>query len=77
MDVVAHPAVIPGVMREELPERADGGAGGQRDRLDALAGQVAEQPAAVGAQVLEGGKPRETLAEAAKEFGQRRPRPAI
>ena len=41
------PAVVPGVVVQELLEGADGGAGGQGDGLDRLARQVGEQAAAV------------------------------
>ena len=46
--------VVATVVAEELLQGADGTAGGQGDRLDALAFQVGEQAAAVGVQVAEG-----------------------
>ena len=45
---------VPGVMGKELLQRGrHGTSGGQGDGLDALAGQIAQQPAAVRAQVGE------------------------
>ena len=43
--------VVPAVVGEELLERAHGRARRQRHRLDGLAGEVAEQAPAVGAQM--------------------------
>ena len=73
MQLVPHPPVVPHVVGEELLERADGAAGGQRDRLDALARQVAEQPAGVGAQVGERVARDEARPEAPQVVGERRP----
>ena len=65
--------LVPGVMGEEFLERANRGAGGERDGLDAFAGQITEQAAAVGGQVIEGGPTRKASAKAAEELRQSRP----
>ena len=51
---VAHLVFVPSMILEELLESADGCTGLEGDRLDALAWQVGEQTADVGAQVLKG-----------------------
>jgi hypothetical protein len=72
---VAHRPVIPGVMRQKFLKRANRGPRRQSDRFNALARQIRKQPAAIGAQVLESGKPRKALAKAAQELGERRSEP--
>jgi hypothetical protein len=52
-------------------QRADGGAAGQGDGLDALAGQVGEQTPAVAVEVAGGAVLEEAAAEAAEERGER------
>ena len=47
LQVVPHPHPVPAVMSEQLLERADGTAAGQRDRLNALASKVRDQPGKV------------------------------
>src|SRR5262249_32978016 len=51
---VEGPGVVPGVVAQELLEGTHRGACGQGDGLDRLAVEVGEQPADVGAQVVEG-----------------------
>jgi hypothetical protein len=63
LEGVAGVVVVPPGGDQELLEGPDRGAGGQGDRLDALAGQVGQEAPAVGAEV--GGRPG--LAEAVPE----------
>jgi len=65
--------VVPDVMGEELLERAHGTSGGQGDGLDALAGQIAQQPAAVRAQVCERVARDEARSKATQVIRERRP----
>ena len=65
--------LVPGVMGEELLKRPHRAPGGQSHRLDALAWQVADQPPAIGSQVVEAVARDETGAEVIQEFGERRP----
>ena len=73
LQALEQSVLIPGVMGEELLKRADGGTGGQSHGLDTLAGQVTEQPAAVGSQMPERGKPGEAFAKATQVLGKSRP----
>ena len=73
LHLVPHEVVIPDVFGKELLERADGGAGGQGDRLDALARQVAEQSAGVGLEVSEGLLRHEAASETAQVRRECRP----
>ena len=76
LDLVTRPVVIPAVLAEEFLQSPDRHAGLQRDRLDALLGEVRELPGdvhrEVGAGVLAGEaviEPLEELAELGLEFG--------
>ncbi len=73
LDLSEHRVVVPDVMREELLQRPHGTTAGQGDRLDALAGQVAEQSAAVRAQVGERVARDEARSKATQVIGERRP----
>jgi hypothetical protein len=53
LELAADGGNVPDVVLEELLQGADGGAGLQGDRLDALARQVGEQAADIGAQMGE------------------------
>ena len=65
--------VVPHVVGEELLQRPHRRPGRDRDRLDALARQVADQPPAVGAQVRERVLGDEAGAKAAQVIRERRP----
>ena len=65
--------VIPPGGGQEFLEGPHRRTGFQGDRLDTLAEQVAQQAAAVGAQVLKGRKTREEPAEATEKLGECRP----
>ena len=73
LDLVAHLPVVPAVVGEELLERADRTPAGQGDGLHALAGQVRQQPAGIGLEVLERGGGEEAGSKAREVFRERRP----
>ncbi len=72
LDAVEHAVVVPDVIRQELLERAGRAAGRQGDRLDAFSSQIAHQPAAIGAQVPERRRVRETGAKRTQVLAERR-----
>lgn len=76
LQLVPHAPVVPGVLGEELLERSDGTPGGQGNRIDALADQVAQQPAAVGAEVCESIRGNETGPKATQVLVNAGPRAA-
>jgi len=65
--------VVPDVIGEEQLQRPHRAPAGQGDRLDALAGQVADEPAAIGAQVNERFTPGKAPAKRRKKPRKRRP----
>src|SRR5512142_3080233 len=75
LESVAHPALLPLELAEELLQGARGDIRLQRDRLDALLGQVGELPADVDTQVGAGVLATEAVVEVTEELNQLRLQP--
>ena len=73
LSLLEQSLLIPTMMGEKLLKRTNCGTAGERDRLDALSGQVTEQSPAVGSKVPERRQAGKAFAKAAQELRQSRP----
>ena len=69
-----HPIMVPAVKGEKLPQGAYRRAGGQGDRFDALARQIAQPPTTISFKMRERWPRQKTGPKASGKIRQRRPK---